>query len=194
MSTIVWTTLITAVATVTAALGAVWIKGHYDDRTQVRQAQESLSAAQTDRRRQAYGELVMAARLALRNFRQLTFAYAVGTPDVSAVKDALSQTDSLTANVYQAAALTEIIASADGRRRARSIHDKTRDCADLFRSQELLSAIWPDLAVDKNLSSLSPKEIRKETPFDREEAKGHCDQLAAAIDQFIEAVNQELGQ
>ncbi len=149
---------------------------------------------QADRRRQAYGELVMAARLALRNFRQLTFAYAVGTPDVSAVKDALSQTDSLTANVYQAAALTEIIASADGRRRARSIHDKTRDCADLFRSQELLSAIWPDLAVDKNLSSLSPEEIRKETPFDREEAKGHCDQLAAAIDQFIEAVNQELGQ
>ena len=36
MSTTVWTTLITAVATVTAALGAVWIKGHYDDRTQVR--------------------------------------------------------------------------------------------------------------------------------------------------------------
>ncbi len=51
MSTIVWTTLITAVATVTAALGAVWIKGHYDDRTQVRQAQESHSAAQAVARR-----------------------------------------------------------------------------------------------------------------------------------------------
>jgi hypothetical protein len=34
MTAIVWTTLIAAGATVTASLGAVWIKGHYDDRAQ----------------------------------------------------------------------------------------------------------------------------------------------------------------
>jgi hypothetical protein len=38
MTAIVWTTLITAVATVTASLGAVWIKSSYDDRAQARQA------------------------------------------------------------------------------------------------------------------------------------------------------------
>jgi hypothetical protein len=77
MSVIVWTTLITAVATVTAFLGAVWIKGHYDDRAQARQATETRATARADRRRQAYGDLVTTARLALRNFRQLAFAYSV---------------------------------------------------------------------------------------------------------------------
>jgi hypothetical protein len=42
MNTVAWTTLITAVATVSASLGAVWIKGHYDDRAQARQAEEAV--------------------------------------------------------------------------------------------------------------------------------------------------------
>jgi hypothetical protein len=45
MSTIVWTTLITAVATVTASLGAVWITGLIDDRKQSRQAKEAQPEA-----------------------------------------------------------------------------------------------------------------------------------------------------
>jgi hypothetical protein len=71
MTAIVWTTLITAVATATGSLGAVWLKGLYDDRAQARQAEQSRSAAREDQQRQAYGELVKTARLALRNFRQL---------------------------------------------------------------------------------------------------------------------------
>lgn len=81
MSPIVWTTLITAVATVTGSLGAVWIKGHYDDRAQARQAEQARTAVQADRRGQAYAEVVKTARVALRNFssalptwlRRLTF-------------------------------------------------------------------------------------------------------------------------
>ena len=74
MSVIVWTTLITAVATVTASLGAVWIKGTAPKPGRPRRPR---ATARADRRRQAYGELVTTARLALRNFRQLTFAYSV---------------------------------------------------------------------------------------------------------------------
>ena len=44
MSTIVWTTLITAVAAVTGSLGVVLIKGHYDDRIDVRKAEETRAA------------------------------------------------------------------------------------------------------------------------------------------------------
>ena len=92
MSTIVLTTLITAVATVSAALGAVWIKGHYDDRAQARQAVQNRATAREDQQRQAYGDLVRTARLALRNFRQLILAYAANTPDIPAVNDAFAQT------------------------------------------------------------------------------------------------------
>ena len=58
MTAIVWTTLITAGATVSAALGAVWIKGHYDERAQARQAGQNRAAAREDQQRQAYSELV----------------------------------------------------------------------------------------------------------------------------------------
>ena len=47
-----WTTLITAVATVTASLGAIWLKGRYDDRAQARQAADARAAAREDQQRQ----------------------------------------------------------------------------------------------------------------------------------------------
>ncbi len=102
MTTVVWTTLITAVATVTASLGAIWLKGRYDDRAQARQAADARAAAREDQQRQAYGDLVTTARLALRNFRQLRIAYTAAAPDIPAVKDALSQTDSLAAEMNKA--------------------------------------------------------------------------------------------
>lgn len=194
MSGFPWNTLITAGAPVVASLGTFWLTVRYADRTQARQAAETRQTAQADRRRQAYGELVMTARLALRNFRQLSRAYAVGTPDIPAVNNAMSQTDSLTASVYQAAALTEIIASPDSRLRARSIHDKTRDCADLFQGQELITAAWPRTSAGKAFSFLPAEVTRNAIPFDTGKAKDRCDELAAAIDQFIETVNLELGQ
>ena len=138
MSPIVWTTLITAVATVTAALGAVWIKGHFDDRAQARQAEQARTAAQSDQRRQAYGELVTTARLALRNFRQLGLAYAAKTPDIPAVNEAFSQAASLAADMNKAAALAELVGSPSGRKHARAIYDKAKACADLLQVHELI--------------------------------------------------------
>ena len=62
MSTIVWTTLITAVSTVTASLGTVWIKGLIDNRAQALQAEQASAAAMSDRQRDAYTGLLRTAR------------------------------------------------------------------------------------------------------------------------------------
>ena len=140
MSAIVWTTLITAVATVTASLGAVWIKGHYDDRAQARQATGSRAAAREDQQRQAYGDLVTTARLALRNFRQLRTAYTADAPDIAALSETLNQTlnqtTSLAADINKAAALAELVGSPDARKHARAIYDKAKACAGHFQSHE----------------------------------------------------------
>lgn len=194
MSDIVWTTLITAVATVTASLGAVWFKGHYDDRTQARQAEERRSAARQDQQRQAYGDLVKTARLALRNFRQLGLAYAVGTPDTPAVTEAFTQAASLAADMNQAAAVAELVGSPGGRRHARVIYDKAKACADLFQGHELILAALPNTSVGKLFGAALPGGIGKAIPFDASRAGALCDELAAAIDEFIESANTELGE
>ena len=190
MSTTVWTTLITAVATVTAALGAVWIKGHYDDRTQVRQAQESRSAARQDQQRQAYGDLVKTARLALRNFRQLLLAYATDTPDIPAVKEAFNQTAALAADMNQAAAVAELVGSPSGRRHAKAIYDKARSCADLFQTREFILAAAPNSIPGRLYGNFIPGGIAKTIPFDADDARIRCDELEAAI--AVDVVTVEL--
>jgi hypothetical protein len=194
MSTIVWTTLITAVATLAGSLGGIWLKGIFDDKAQARQAEQSRSAAREDQQRQAYGELVATARLALRNFRQLRIAYTAGAPDIQAVKDALSQTDSLAAEMNKATALAELVGSPGGRKHAREIYDKAKACADLFQGHDLTLAAAPSTIIGKLLGPAIPGGIGKAIPFDAGKAKVLCDELAVAIDQFIDAVNTDLGQ
>ncbi len=48
--------------------------------------------------------------------------------------------------------------------------------------------------MGKLLGPAIPGGIGKAIPFDARKAKVLCDELAVAIDQFIEAVNTELGQ
>lgn len=194
MSTIVWTTLITAAATVTGSLGGIWIKARYDNQAQARQAEQSRAAARIDQQRQAYGELVKTARLALRNFRQLNLAYAAKTPDIPAVQEAFSQTASLAAEMNQAVAVAELVGSPEGRKHARAIYDKARTCADLFQSHELYSAAVADSPLGKAFAPIFPGGMEKWVSFNAAEAASVCDELAAAIDEFIEAANTELAQ
>jgi hypothetical protein len=194
MSAFPWTTLITAGAPVIASLGTVWIKGRYDDRAQARQAEQNRSAAREDQQQQAYGELVKTARLALRNFRQLRLAYMADTPDIPAVKEAFSQTASLATDMNKAAVLAELVGSAGGRQHARAIYDKARACAGVFQSRELILAAIPNTVTAKLLGPAFPEGFSKAIPFDAGKAKDLCDELEAAIDQFIEAVNIELGR
>lgn len=183
----------------TGSLGGIWLKGHYDDQTQARQAEQSRSAAREDQQRQAYGELVKTARLALRNFRQLTLAYAANTPDVPAVNEVFAQTASLTAEMNQAAALAELVGSPAGRKHARAIYDKAKACANLFQIRELLLAALPNTQAGKLLAGALPEGFWKAMPLERRKAEAKkaetlCDGLETAIDQFIEAAGAELGQ
>jgi hypothetical protein len=193
MSAFPWTTLITAGAPVIASLGTVWIKGRYDDRVQARQAKENRSAAREDQQRQAYGELVKTARLALRNFRQLRLAYMANTPDIPAVKETFTQTTKLAADLNQTTALAELVGSPTGRQHARAVYDKARACADIFQSHELLLAAIPNTVTGKLLAPAFPAGM-KMIPFDADKAKGLCDELETTIDQFIKVVSTELGQ
>jgi hypothetical protein len=196
MTAIVWTTLITAGATVSAALGAVWIKGHYDDRAQTRQAKQNRTTARQDQQRQAYGELVKTARLALRNFRQLTLAYAADTPDIPAVSEAFTQAFKLADDLNSSGAVAELVGSPGGRKHARAIYEKAKACADLFQVRELVLAALPNTTLGRLFSPVAsavPGGIRNLAPFNAEQADALCSELATAIDQFIEAVNTELG-
>jgi hypothetical protein len=198
MTAIVWTALITGGATVSASLGTVWIQGHYANRAQARQAQQNRTTIREDQQRQAYGELVKTARLALRNFRQLGLAYAANTPDIPAVNEVFTQTASLAAEMNQAAALAELIGSPAGRKHARAIYDKAKACANLYQARELFLAAVPNTPVGKLLAGELPegfwKGISLETrKAEAKRAEAICDELEAAIDRFIEAANAELG-
>ena len=205
MNAVVWTTLITAIATVTASLGAVWLKIRYDDRTQARHAEQNSRSAREEQQRQAYGDLVKTARLALRRFRQVRLAYAAGTPNVTALLETFSQSASLAADVNPAAALAELVGSPGGRRHARIIYEKAVACADLFQSHELIVAAAPEQFLGSALSGLGKAfpfdggkaisfDAGNATPFDAGKAKVLCDELEASIDQLIETVNTELGR
>jgi hypothetical protein len=196
MNTVVWTTLITATATVTASLGAVWIKSHFDDRTQARQTKQNRATAREEQQRQAYGELVKTARLALRNFYQLCMAYRADAPNIPAVEQAFSQTASLAADLNQAAALAELAGTPNGRQHARTIYDKARECAELFQAQELVFAANPptDPATGKLLGPVNPGGTGKRRLFAEPNINRLIAEIETAIDQFIEAANTELGQ
>ena len=132
------------------------------------------------------------ARLALRNFHQLILAYAANTPDIPAVNEALNQAASLAAGINQAAALAELVGSPSGRKHARAIYDKARAVADLFQIRELLLAAGPNTLAGKLFGRAFPEGFGAAFPFDAKKAEALCDELGAAIDQFIEAVNTEL--
>lgn len=194
MSTIVWTTLITAVATVTGSLGAIWLKGLYDDRAQAWQAEQSRSAAREDQQRQAYGELVKTARLALRNFRQLLLFYETDMLSIKAAEDAANQADGLAGDMSQADAIAELVGSPAGRQYARAVYDKARACFDFFLSREFLVAPAQNPGAGEVLGDAPPARTEVATASQAGKSKALCDELAVAIDQFIEAVNAELAQ
>ena len=133
-----------------------------------------------------------------RNFRQLGLAYAANAPDIPAVNEAFTQTASLAADMNQTAAIAELVGSPAGRKHARAIYDKAKACANLFQIRELLLAAMPNTAVGKLFAGALPRDSGRRSPSKRGRQRRRrpealCDELESAIDQFIEAVNTELG-
>lgn len=134
MSTIVWTTLITAVATVTGSLGAVWIKGLIDDRAQARQAEEARrqaeqasAAAASDRQRDAYAVLLGTARYWLSAAEEIRQEFK-GLP----ADRAIDRSPILVQDLTQAVARVELVGTDISRSGAEAIYDKSMAVGHVF--------------------------------------------------------------
>lgn len=120
MNAIVWTTLITAVATVSGSLGAVWIKGHYDNLAQARQAEQAAADSVASRQRDAYAGLLQTARfvhgVALRLREEFE---GLPTDDIDHLADRAAP---LAHDLTQSVTLVELIGSDDARSQALAIY------------------------------------------------------------------------
>lgn len=179
MSTIVWTTLITATAAVTGSLGAVWIKGHFDDRTEVRKAKETSVAEVSGRRREAYAQLLTTARKALEQarLRQATFK-SKGKVD----NDLILSPDDLA----QVVALAELLGSPQSQTHVRAIYDKATDLNRSFQLAMPAAAPHPGTSAE-TVSGPSRSRSDPDTPLPS------TSELETAINSFVACVRPELG-
>jgi hypothetical protein len=178
MTAIVWTTLITAVATVTASLGAVWIKSSYDDRAQARQAEQTAAESATGRQREAYAGLVQTAR----------FVHGVGlrireefeglpADDIDHIADLAAP---LVHDLTQAVALVELTGSVNARSYALDIYDKAMVVGHSFAQRVRILA-----AAHNNSEMLVPE-------FNKSAATAKLHALNKAIQSFADCVRPEL--
>jgi hypothetical protein len=178
MNAIVWTTLITAVATVSASLGAVWIKSHYDDRAQARQAEQTAAENATGRQRDAYAGLLQTARfvhgVALRLREEFE---GLPADDIDHLADRAAP---LVHDLTQAVALVELIGSDDARSQALAIYCAAMEVGRFF------SEAARALAAARN---------NPETPvpeFDLSGASARFHDLSAAMESFAKCVRPEV--
>jgi len=183
MSAIVWTTLITAVATVTASLGAVWIKGLIDDRAQARQAEEARWQAEqasadavSDRRRDAYTGLLRTARYWQSAAQEIRQEFK-GLP----ADQEIDRSRILIQDLTQATALVELVGTATASARAEAIYDTAMSVGHVYA---------------RHLRQLAAAQGYPGTPtpeFDGSAASKALKALDAAIEAFRDCVRAELG-
>jgi hypothetical protein len=178
-----WDTLITAGFPVGGTLGGVWLKGHQDTDLDRRQATQAAEAAQAQKQQAAYTDLVVTARQALRNRRQLRLAYAADTPDEPEVREAFSQSGRHADKLNRAAATVEIVDSAAARVAVKAVYDNAKEVSEFYQHRSLTLAV-----VERNVGIPRGTGV---IGFDSAEAQRLCDALADAVDSFITAVRPE---
>jgi phosphoserine phosphatase len=115
--------VITAVATVTAALGAVALTGHYNDRTNRR-----------DQRRADYAKLVQAAGDVLDHYRQV-LRTELSTLDDPTVAELNRRTDALLGELHRAAAVVEMAGSRTAQSHAKRIYEMAQGAVAAHRER-----------------------------------------------------------
>ena len=176
MSTIVWTTLITAVSTVTASLGTVWIKGLIDNRAQALQAEQASAAAMSDRQRDAYTGLLRTARYWQGAAEEIRQEFKGLPPDHE-----IDRSRILVQDLTQAAALVELVGTGTARTCAEVIYDKSMSVGHVYA---------------RHLRQLTSAKENPGTPvpaFDTHAASEALRALEAAIQSFVNCVRVELG-
>ena len=179
MNAIVWTTLITGLATVSGSLGAVWIKTHYDERAQARQARETADQNAAGRQRDAYAGLLQTARfvhgVALRLREEFE---GLPSDDIDHLAD---RAEPLIHDLTQAVALVELIGSDDAPSQARAIYYAAMEVGR-FYSQSARA-----LTTARNKRGMQPPE------FDSYGVSVRLHALSAAMESFTKCVRPELG-
>ena len=127
--------------------------------------------------------LLVTARAALRNFRQLRLAYAAGTPDIPEVTDAVTQASALAADLNAATATVELLGSGEARRHARDIYERAKTCAEFYQARSMALA---------GLEKLTGKPHPSSKVFDAAEAGRLSDHLDSAITVFVGAARDEI--
>lgn len=176
MSAFPWTTLITAGAPVVASLGAILIKGRFDDRAQARQAEQASVAAASDRQRQAYAGLVQSAHFWRSSAMEIREEFR-GLPK----DEAIDRSRILVQDVTLAVALVELIGSAEARSAAGQIYKEAMAVGEMFAQR---------------LRQLAAAREGAPTPapgFDSDAVKKKIDTLNAAIKEFVDRVRAEPG-
>ena len=110
-----WDTLIATAAGIIGALGGAGVNGHYSVSRERRAADRADTASRDERQRDAYANLVVAARAALRNFQRLHLAYLAKTPDIPEVTEALGEAGPIGADLSRAAAIAAMLGSTQMR-------------------------------------------------------------------------------
>jgi hypothetical protein len=179
MNAIVLTTLITAVATVSGSLGAVWIKSHYDEQAQARQARETADENAIGRQRDAYAGLLQTARfvhgVALRLREEFE---GLPSDDIDHLAD---RAEPLIHDLTQAVALVELIGSGDAPSQARTIYYAAMEVGRFYSE----SARARTAARNNNPENPGPD-------FDKDGASDKLRALSAAMESFTKCVRPKL--
>lgn len=181
--TILLASVITGFFTAAGTLGGIWLKGRQDSSHEQRQARQAAEAAEAQRQQAAYADLVVTAREALRNMRQLSLAYAADTPDEPEVREAFRQSGRLASELGKATAIAEIVGTPGARTAARIVYDSAKNVADFYQARSLrLAAAEQHIGVPRGMGLV---------PFNADKAQTLCDTLSQAIDDFVTAVRPE---
>jgi hypothetical protein len=164
-----------------SGLGVAWLNNLYENR----RATRASTDARAGRQRDAYADLIVAARLALRNARQMRILYertGGEIPDDPTIRSVLASADSVATDLNKATAIVALVGSDDARAHAKTVLDAAASAAGLYqeRSRRLANAKGRDLAKARG-------EI-----FDAAEAAVRCQSLDDAIEAFVGAVRPEL--
>jgi uncharacterized membrane-anchored protein YhcB (DUF1043 family) len=120
MSAFPWATLITAVSTLIAGLGAVGLKGRSDRKDRKAQAERENASIRLEQQRLAYQALVATSTELLRNYRQLIGEIYTLEKDE---KKARNRNEKLHGELFQAVAAVELAGTEDARVRAGWVRD-----------------------------------------------------------------------
>jgi len=178
-----WDNLISAAAGVVGGLGgglgSVWLKARYDGKRARQEQADAKADAVTD----SYASLVVTARLAARNMRQVRIWYSAPAAALldAAMLPVMQRGDDLVNELNRAAAVVQLTGTEKARIAAGKLIDAARDVSAVFQERS-------ELMRD---ADAKPAERSRLAPFESDGADAMIDAVQAATDEFITAVRTE---